>query len=281
MLGAALMLAVVAAAILSVKALLAVEANHEAGLGIRAIQPWPVEFMRLLGFLAALPVALRASRVVRERIEASRRVAALAVGGALFALVHLLVMLGVRVAAHVNLDEAHAFNAARDLPYELIGAFAAYAMAVGTFAAVRRSAETAEENGTADHGDVDQPPEPDRPSLVCFADGGRTVDIGTDDLRAVCGSGNYVELIFAGRPRMMLRTTLAAAEAALAGRGFRRTHKSWLVRIAAVLQVERTASGDFRLDLGDGIEAPLSRRNRVVADELRREIAEPQRRSLS
>ena len=276
MLGAALMLAVVAAAVLGVKALLAVEANHEAGLGIRAIQPWPVEFMRLLGFVAALPVALRASRVMRQRTDASRRVAALAVGGVMFALVHLLVMLGVRVAAHVNLDEAHAFNAARDLPFELIGALAAYAIAVGTFAAVRRSAKPAEEAA-----EVAEPPEPDRRPLVCFADGGRTVDIAADDLRAVSGSGNYVELIFAGRPRMMLRTTLAAAEAALAGRGFRRTHKSWLVRIAAVLQVERTASGDFRLDLGDGIEAPLSRRNRVVADELRREIAEPQRRSLS
>lgn len=271
-LRAILILALVAAVVLGLKAFLAVQANHEAGLGVRAIQPWPVEVTRFLGFLAALPIALRASRIAREW-TASLSAAAIALGAALFVLAHLLVMLGMRVAAHINLDEAHAFRAARDLPYEIAGALLAYAIAVATFAALRPDAPPAEEHRQDREPAADEPDRSEPPALACLADGGRTVEIALEDLRAVCGSGNYVELIFADRRRSMLRTTLTAAEAALAGHGFRRSHKSWLVRIAAVREVERTASGDFRLDLGDGVEAPLSRRNGILADELRKRMA--------
>jgi DNA-binding LytR/AlgR family response regulator len=57
-----------------------------------------------------------------------------------------------------------------------------------------------------------------------------------------------------------MRTTLAGVETMLAEAGFVRTHKSWLVNAAQVVEIVAQGSGDYGLLLSDGTRLPLSRR---------------------
>jgi DNA-binding LytR/AlgR family response regulator len=121
-------------------------------------------------------------------------------------------------------------------------------------------------------------PEPGAPH-VRLEDGSRSVDVDISELVAIVGGGNYVELIHRGDRRQLLRSTMASAEAALVDHGFRRTHKSWLVRLSSVSKIERTSAGDYRLSLGSDLVAPLSRRSSEVVKEVRRSLDRSKRLS--
>ena len=58
----------------------------------------------------------------------------------------------------------------------------------------------------------------------------------------------------------LMRTTLARVENDLAGGGFVRTHRSWLVNSRHVAEIAAAGSGDHDLRLSNGAEVPLSRR---------------------
>ena len=75
---------------------------------------------------------------------------------------------------------------------------------------------------------------------------------------------NYVEL-HVGSERLSLRETMAAMEAQLDPRAFVRIHRSRIVRIAAVTEIETLESGQyvFRLASGDRLGSGPSYRERV------------------
>ena len=80
------------------------------------------------------------------------------------------------------------------------------------------------------------------------------------EIVAATAAGNYVEFALEDGRRPLMRASLGAVETALAPHGFVRTHRSWLVNAARVRALTAAGSGDFRLDLGCGLTAPLSRR---------------------
>ncbi|HEY2710555.1 MAG TPA: LytTR family DNA-binding domain-containing protein [Caulobacteraceae bacterium] len=92
-------------------------------------------------------------------------------------------------------------------------------------------------------------------------DGATVIRVRPAEIVTATAAGNYVEFRLADGGRPLMRTTLARVEAALAPHGFVRTHRSWLVNAARlrVLAAEG-GSGDYRLELDGGVEAPLSRR---------------------
>lgn len=261
-------LVAVAAAVLAAKAGLSARAAERGEMGIDAWRAWPAEVTSLVGLIAALPVALAADRLSHSRAPDGLRSAALAFGALLFSFVHVAAMSVARAAIGPPLPDAFAFVPERDWLGTLLGDTLAYSSALAALAAWRAfSAPVAEKV---------EPPVPKAeaqlPPLVRLSDGGRETEIDPSDLCAVSGGGNYVELVFRNGRRTMLRTTLAAAEAALAALGFRRTHKSWLVRLDSVRALQRTPAGDYRLELGAGLEAPLSRRNRDLVAEIARKV---------
>jgi DNA-binding LytR/AlgR family response regulator len=65
-----------------------------------------------------------------------------------------------------------------------------------------------------------------------------------------------------------MRATMAAMEQALAGHGFVRTHRAWLVNRARVEGLAPAGSGDVAISLSGGVEALLSRRYRRTAEPL-------------
>jgi hypothetical protein len=253
------------------KAMLVVQQGHRAGLGMGAMQAWPAEIASLIGLLLALPVAISAKRTSLSHAPPAPPRLLLLLAWAPFSLVHLGVTLAARHAT-IGLDESYAFSTPQDWLFQLGESTFAYVIALTVFTLFRLPSQE-EPRLTA------RPAAPAKldigpsPAVVRLTDAGRQVEVSLRDLVAVCGGGNYIELIFRDGSRKLLRTTLCAAQVALEPIGFRRTHKSWLILLGAVTDVARTSSGDFRLELGNGLDAPLSRRNRQLLDQVRGRLA--------
>jgi len=80
------------------------------------------------------------------------------------------------------------------------------------------------------------------------------------DIITATAAGNYVEFRLQDGRRPLMRATLSRVEATLSAHGFVRTHRSWLVNAAHLRSVAAEGSGDYQLELHDGVQAPLSRR---------------------
>jgi len=90
-------------------------------------------------------------------------------------------------------------------------------------------------------------------------DGARLTRVRLSEILAITSAGNYVEFALADGRHLLTRSPLSAVESDLAGRGFVRTHRSWLVNEAAVTGLQPQGSGDYGVSLGS-LTAPLSRR---------------------
>jgi hypothetical protein len=90
-------------------------------------------------------------------------------------------------------------------------------------------------------------------------DGAKLTRVRLDDVLAVASAGNYVEFVLQDGRRLLMRSPLSALETELGGRGFLRTHRSWLVNAARMTALRPEGSGDYTVEL-ETISAPLSRR---------------------
>lgn len=136
---------------------------------------------------------------------------------------------------------------AHELPYELAKDLLAYALAVAAFWMLLRWSPAS------------QPAQADGPGVFDIRDGARLVRAPIEEILAVRSAGNYVEFLLADGRRPLMRRPLAAIEAELAGCGFVRIHRSWVVNAGRVTGLRPEGSGDYAVELGP-LEAPLSRR---------------------
>jgi hypothetical protein len=100
-------------------------------------------------------------------------------------------------------------------------------------------------------------------------DGATLVRAQVTDIVAANSAGNYVEFHLADGRKPLMRTTLSAVETQLAPHGFLRTHRSWLINPLRVRGLTAEGSGDFRVELDGGAQAPLSRRFPQALEALR------------
>jgi hypothetical protein len=99
-------------------------------------------------------------------------------------------------------------------------------------------------------------------------DGAKLTRVRLSDILAITSAGNYVEFALADGRRLLMRSQLSALESDLEGRGFVRTHRSWLVNAARVTALTPEGSGDYEISLGD-LDVPLSRRFKAALTKLR------------
>ena len=109
--------------------------------------------------------------------------------------------------------------------------------------------------------DDDAPPvEPiERPERFLVRKLGREFLVPAADIESLQAAGNYVNLRVRGR-EYPLRSTIAAIEARLDPRRFRRVHRSHIVNLDHVASIEPLETGDARVHLRDGQIVPVSRR---------------------
>jgi LytTr DNA-binding domain len=167
-------------------------------------------------------------------------------GAVAFSLIHVAAIILIRSMVYALFGELFEFGGFGALAYEMPRDLIAYGLTVGGFWGVMMLLQGA--------------PAPEARAVFDIRDNTRVLRVPIDDILAVRSAGNYVEFLLADGRRPLMRQTLAETAEQLTPHGLARTHRSWLVNKARVAQIEPAGSGDFKLTLGEGVEAPLSRR---------------------
>jgi len=109
------------------------------------------------------------------------------------------------------------------------------------------------------------------PDRIAVSDGQRLRMVAVAELECVLAQGNYVELRIGGRG-LLVRETMAHVLARLDPRVFVRIHRSRIVRIDEIDQVEPHASGQYVVKMRSGLRVTSGRSYRA---ELRRALGLP------
>jgi len=167
-----------------------------------------------------------------------------------YCLAHVLIFAGLRRAVYLALG--HHYDGPLDLGYEYPKDLRTYlTLGLTLWLGDRVAAIWAR----ADAGQA-------TPATPTFdiREGARTIRAPVTDILAATSAGNYVEFRLADGRRPLMRATLTAIETELTPFGFLRTHRSWLINPLRVRALVGEGSGDHRVELDGGLEAPLSRR---------------------
>ena len=238
------------------------------GTGHARWEPWVWEATSSLAWLALIPLIIAFNRRVPLQARTLRRAlpAHLAATVAV-SLLHVGGMVLLRHLAYAALGGQYDF---RDwgvaLGYEYLKDIRTYAGIVGTvylYRFVLRRWQGEAEFLT--EGREDAPPEPvtDRFLVKKL---GREFLVRVDDIDWIEAAGNYVTL-HVGERLYPLRETMAGMQARLDGRCFARVHRSAIVNLDRVREIEPFDTGDARAHLRSGAAVPVSRRYRQALKE--------------
>ena len=133
-------------------------------------------------------------------------------------------------------------------------------VAVGLAAAYWRSARDARDRVAALTAALFQARtlEPDQNQRILVSTGRTRASIPVGDIEWFASAGNYVVVNWDGKEGL-IRDTLQALEARLDPRLFTRSHRSSLINLARVGQVQPLSDGAWRLTMASGAELVVSR----------------------
>ena len=88
--------------------------------------------------------------------------------------------------------------------------------------------------------------------------GGRVIFLGAVEIDWIEAQGNYVRL-HVGKDSYLMRETMTGIEARLRPREFARIHRSYIVRIDRIREMQPWSHGEYVLVLKDGSQLTSSR----------------------
>jgi hypothetical protein len=251
-----------------------------ARVELRQFEPWQPavwEWSSNLVLLALIPLVVAFDRRFPLYFGTPRRNVLAHVGfTAFYSALHVAAMVGIRKAAYAMQGEVYDFGPwLAEYGYEYLKDVRSYAGALATiylyrFVLLRMQGEAR----LLDPAPVDPPaneplvaagpePAPDRPERFLVRMLGKEFLVAAADIECLQASGNYVNLRVRGRD-YPLRSTLAAIEARLDPSRFVRVHRSWLVNLDFLAEIEPLDTGDARLRMHDGTKVPCSRTYRAA-----------------
>jgi LytTr DNA-binding domain len=254
----------------SVTAAMALRREH---VPFTAWEPPVWEFSSCLTLLALVPMVLAVEHRYPFRFGLWRRSLAMhALATVPFSLLHVTVMVLMRKLVYGLAGRQYDFgNAPRELANEYLKDARTYAFILCCLYVYRffllqlqgearllSAAEDAPAPSIAEQ----------RPERFLVRKLGKEFLVAAADIEWLEASGNYVNLHVRGR-RYPLRSTMAALEPQLDARRFRRVHRSFIVNLDQVAEIEPLESGDARVKMRDGTAVPCSRRYR---DAFRRNV---------
>ena len=186
-----------------------------------------------------------------------------------FSVVHVLAMVGLRKLAYASQGSTYDFgNWPAELFYEYLKDFRAYFGILLFLAMYRLLLLRLQGEASLLAAPDDGPPvEPiDRPERFLVRTLGKEFLLPAAEVEWLQAWGNYVNLRVRGHD-YPLRSTMAAVEARLDPTRFVRVHRSYIMNLDYLQQIEPLDSGDARAKMRDGGTVPVSRRYR---DNLRR-----------
>jgi hypothetical protein len=244
---------------------------HDAarnGHPLAAWEPITWEASSGVGMLSAAWMIYLALRLATPGEAPWRRVIPVHVAASLaFSGLHIAVMIGLRYAVYAAAGQHYGGATFGDVVYEYRKDVLAYAIQGLLFWLLARpgQASAAPEAATVEGGPEVQPVA----ATFDIVEGQRILRMPVAQIVAVRAAGNYVEFLLDDGRRPLMRAALGEMESALSAHDFLRTHRSWIVNPARLRSLEAVGSGDYRLGLDGGAEAPLSRRFPAALERLR------------
>lgn len=114
--------------------------------------------------------------------------------------------------------------------------------------------------------------EPQQTQRLLVSTGRARISVALGDIEWLASAGNYVVVNWDGKEGL-IRDTLQALEARLDPRLFTRSHRSSLINLARVRQVQPLSDGAWRLTMNSGAELVVSRTYRdAVLEKLGRKL---------
>ncbi len=230
---------------------------HDLRGGVQVWEPVVWEYSSAVLSLMLMPLVAQALRIAPpSRRHWTRFALVHGLGTVVYSLIHVGGFVLLRKLVYAALGHVYLFGPLSDVIYEYRKDVLGYvvSLTVLAFAAQRQPANTSVASAAAAAPVASEPP------VFDIREGARLIRVRTGDIVAATAAGNYVEFRLHDGRRPLMRTTLSRVEATLAAHGFVRTHRSWLVNAARLRSVVAEGSGDFQLELDDGVQAPLSRR---------------------
>jgi DNA-binding LytR/AlgR family response regulator len=184
----------------------------------------------------------------------------------LFSLAHVAAMVAIRQRVYAAMGQSYDFGPwSRELPYEYLKDAGTYSGILVTVALYRllllRLQGEARLLSAPDEGPALEPV--DRPDRFLVRKLGKEFLVAANDIEWLQASGNYVNLRVRGRD-YPLRSTMAALEPRLDPARFVRVHRSYMVHLDRIVEIQPQESGDARLVMQDGSRIPCSRRYRTA-----------------
>jgi hypothetical protein len=259
-LGAWALAAVLMALVGFVNVMTILDDAHRRGVRTPAILPITLEGTSAAAALASLMIVVIALRLAPPDRGPIWRTVAVHVGGTfVFSGAHVALMTLLRWVLFALAGHRYEFSLS-ELPYEYRKDLLTYLVIGAAFWLMTRQGSASPPG---------ERPAPAAPATFDIRDGASILRVGVAEIVAATAAGNYVEFALEDGRRPLTRAPLSQVETALAPHGFVRTHRSWLVNAARVRALTAAGSGDFKLDLGCGLTAPLSRRYPTALAQLR------------
>ena len=184
-----------------------------------------------------------------------------------FCLLHVLAMVGLRHFAYSYEGGHYDFGFwPRELFYEYLKDWRTYASILLIVLSyrllmLRLQGEARLLDAPDDAAPAVEPVE--RPERFLVRKLGKEFLVAANDIELLQASGNYVNLRVRGR-EYPLRATMASIEPRMDPARFVRVHRSYMVNLDCIAEIEPLETGDARLLMRDGTRVPCSRRYRPV-----------------
>ncbi len=238
---------------------------RRAGMPFDAWEPAVWEWSSSLAMLALVPLVVWYSRRVPLHLDNWRRALPLhLLGSVAWSILHVAGMVTLRKLAYAMQGDHYDFgNWLQEFGYEYLKDIRSYAGMVVTIEVyrwfLRRLQGEASVLGLADDLLPDELQQ--RPERIQERKLGKEFLVNANEVEWLQASGNYMNLHVRGRT-YPLRSTMAAIEAQLDPARFVRVHRSHIVNLDCVAEIQPLDTGDARIIMRDGSEVPCSRRHR-------------------
>lgn len=233
-------------------------------------EPAVWEWTSNLVLLALVPAVIAFDRRVPLYVGVLRRnLPRHLLASAGFSVVHVLTMVALRKAIYATQGAHYEFGPwLQELFYEYLKDGRGYALILAMLYLYRLFLLRMQgEASLLEAPDAGPPVEPiERPERFLVKKLGKEFLLPAQDIEWMQAWGNYVNLRVRGRD-YPLRSTMAAIEERVDPARFVRVHRSYMVNIGHVIEIEPLEGGDAKVRLRDGSTVPCSRRYR---EELRR-----------
>jgi len=234
---------------------------------VDSFEPWVWEASSSVAILSLVPLVVWATRRWPFRFDTwTHSVKVHLALSVPFSLFHVGLMVALRIPMYAAMGAHYHFGNdwLQELGYEYLKDIRTYFLFVSIITGygfiVRRLQGEAALLSEPDEG---PPVEPiDRPERFLVRKLGKEFLVAAREIEWLQASGNYVNLRVRGRA-YPLRATMAGIEERLDPTRFLRVHRSYLVNLDYLTEIEPLETGDARLTMRDGATLPCSRRFRT------------------